>query len=84
MKPSDIRAYVERDWSAVQALKERYWAERKRALTPERALRIGDELRRYVKTLRPDWPDKEQGEADLRVHLRVSELLRRVPSPTRS
>lgn len=82
MKPADIRAYAERDWNAVRDLKERYWAEAKKDLTPEQALAIGDDLRRHVQTLRPDWPDAEQHRADLAVHAHVSTLLRRVPSPT--
>jgi hypothetical protein len=81
MKPADIRAYVDRDWSSVRDLKERYWAERKRTLTPAEALGVGDQLRQYVLTIRPDWPDDGQRAADLRVHSRVSELLRRVRYP---
>jgi hypothetical protein len=83
MKSADIRAYVERDWDAVRDLKDRYWAEAKRALTPDEALAVGDQLRQHVRMLRPDWPDAEQRRADLAVHARVSALLRRVPAPTR-
>ena len=83
MKPSDIRAYVDRDWSSVRDLKERYWAERKQTLTPEEALHVGDQLRRFVRTVRPGWPDDQQREADLKDHFRVSELLRRVRIPAR-
>jgi hypothetical protein len=83
MKSADIRAYVERNWNAVRDLKDRYWAEAKRALTPDEALAVGDQLRQHVRTLRPDWPDAGQRRADLAVHARVSALLRRVPSPTR-
>ncbi|MCP4549225.1 MAG: hypothetical protein GY835_22455 [bacterium] len=83
MKPSDLRAYTERDWSLVRELKQRYWAERKRTLTPDATLRIADDLRRHVLALRPDWPDEREREADLKVHARVSECLRRVPSSVR-
>jgi hypothetical protein len=84
VKLSDVRAYLDRDWSSVRDLKDTYWAERKRTLTPEAALRIGDELRQHVRTLRPDWPDDQQREEDLQVHARVSELLRRVRASARS
>jgi len=80
MKASDVQSYLDRDWDRVRASKDRYWAERKRTLTPEEALRIADGLHLQVRSLRPDWPDAEQREADLATHVRVSELLRRVPA----
>jgi hypothetical protein len=83
MKLADIRAYMQRDWGLVRELKDRYWAERKRTLTPDEALSIADQLRQHAQTLRPDWPDPQEREADLQVHARVSESLRRVPSPSR-
>lgn len=81
MRASDIREYLDRDWDLVRASKDRYWSERKKTLTPEEALSIADGLRLQVRSLRPDWPDAKQREADLTTHARVSGLLRRV-SPT--
>lgn len=78
MKPADIRDYVSRDWGLTRELKDRYWAERKRALTPGAALGIGDRLRDHARSLRPDWPAPSERETDLRAHERVSESLRRV------
>ena len=83
MKASDIRSYLDRDWDLLRSSKDRYWANRKQTLAPEEALRIAEGLRLQVRSLRPDWPDAEQREADLAAHARVSERLRRVPSPTR-
>ena len=81
MNPAHVRAYVDRDWALVQRLKERYWAERQ--LTPEEALALGDDLRRHVLAVRPDWPTDEDRLEDLEVHARVSESLRRVASQRR-
>ncbi len=81
MKASDIRSYLDRDWGLVRASKDRYWAERKQTLTPEEAVRIAEGLRLQVRSLRPGWPDAKQRAADLASHVRVSELLRRVPEP---
>ncbi len=83
MKPAEIRDYLEREWKLARELKDRYWAERKRGLAPDAALRIGDGLREHAGRLRPAWPDAAAREADLRVHTRVSESLRRVLSAHR-
>jgi hypothetical protein len=80
MKAADVQSYLDRDWDRARASKDRYWAERKRTLTPEEALRIADGLRLQVRSLRPDWPDAEQRAADIATHVRVSKLLRRVPA----
>ncbi len=82
MKPAEIRDYLGREWKLPRELKDRYWAERKRSLTPDAALTIGDGLREHARRLRPEWPDAAAREADLEVHARVSEGLRRV-SPAR-
>ncbi len=78
MSPTQVKAYLDRDWSLVRDLKHRYWADRKRGISAEGALEIADGLRRQARVLRPDWPDDRQREADLRTHIHVSECLRRV------
>ena len=78
MKPAEIRNYLAREWELPRELKDRYWAERKRSLAPDAALRMGDGLREHARSLRPEWPDAAARGADLRVHARVSESLRRV------
>ncbi len=79
MNPSQVKAYLDRDWPLVRDLKHRYWADRKGRLSAEEALGIAENLRLLARALRPDWPDDRQREADLRTHLQVSECLRRVP-----
>lgn len=78
MQEADIRAYARRDWSALDAQKARYWAERKRAMSAADALELGDALRRHAQSLRPDWPDAAERAADLTLHARVAEALRAV------
>lgn len=84
LSPSDVKAYLDRDWALVREMKERYWAEKKRSLTPTEALTIAGRLRQQAAAIRPDWPDDRQREADLSTHRRVSECLRRVAAPTRA
>lgn len=67
----------DRDWRLVERLKTDFWIEQKAVLTPSAVLQLGEELRRYVKAARPDWPDPAERDADLAVHTGVSEALRR-------
>jgi hypothetical protein len=78
MKPSDVKAYMNRDWTLVRDLKESYWAQRKQTLAPEEAFAVAEGLRQHVLALRPDWPDEDAREEDHAAHRRVSECLRSV------
>lgn len=73
MTRDDIREYVNRDWVRVAAAKAEAWEAGKQ--TPAGDLRAAHELRRYVLTVRPDWPGLDDRAEDLRTHLRVSEAL---------
>lgn len=78
MDADDIRAFARRDWGTVAKSKAGFWAERKRAMTPDDALAVAEGLRRHVRALRPDWPGIRERDADLAVHARVAEALRAV------
>lgn len=78
MDADDIRAFARRDWSAVAESKAGFWAERKRAMTPDEALAVAEGLRQHARALRPDWPDIRERDADLALHTRVAEALRAV------
>ncbi len=84
LSPPEVKAYLDRDWVLVREMKERYWVEKKRSLTPAEALAIAGRLRQQVAVLRPDWPDDRQREADLNTHRRVSGCLRRVAASARA
>lgn len=72
-----IAEFVARDWSTVRAAKDDYWAARIRRLGPAEGLRIGDELRRRLLAIDPQWPSEAERRRDLASHHRVAELLRR-------
>jgi hypothetical protein len=78
MRREDLVAFARRDWDAVAVSKRRRWAQQKARMTAAEALRLGDELRRHVRALQDGWPSREDRAADLAVHVRVSESLRRV------
>jgi hypothetical protein len=83
MKREDIVAFARRDWGAIEASKRKRLAAQKASMTPAEALRVGDDLRNYVKSLHPSWPTEEDRRSDLAVHVRVSESLRRVDKARR-
>ena len=70
MLPKDVLGYVRQ--------RERFWAERRKRMTPTEKLALVDDLRAYVKRRCPDWPSVEEREEDLAMHGRVSEMLRSV------
>lgn len=72
-----IAEFVGRDWSAVRAAKDEYWAARIRRLGAAEGLRIADELRRQMLAIDPQWPSEAERRRDLANHRRVTELLRR-------
>jgi hypothetical protein len=76
VRKEDLVAYARRDWAAAEERKRAHWAAEK--LTPEESLRVGDDLRRHVAALRPDWPSAAERQSDLATHIRVAESLRRV------
>jgi hypothetical protein len=80
---SDILAFVGRDWARLAESKSAAWIERKRGLSPEQVLAIGDQLRLYAQALRPGWPTSSERDAALATHLRVTGALRAVPSQSR-
>jgi hypothetical protein len=81
--PEDFRAFLDRDWSAAARSKERYWLDYKRTHGVAAAVRLADGLRQQVLAVRPDWPSAEEREEDLATHLRVIDVIRRVPVRTR-
>lgn len=80
MTRQDIIAFARRDWAALAEAKSSYWAERKRSMTADEALTVGESLRRQVREIKPGWPDADERAADLTLHLRVSGALRAVSS----
>jgi hypothetical protein len=77
--PAALRAFANRDWASAAEAKALWWRDWKREHGPAAGLRIGDELRRQALAARPDWPSEREREEDLAMHLRLIEVIRRVP-----
>ena len=73
MTQEQIRAFVTRDWAGLAAAKAFAWQASQRTAGGD--LHTADQLRRYVLTVRPDWPSPDDRADDLRNHIRVSEAL---------
>ena len=80
---ADLRAFVQRDWDAVARSKDDAWRAFKREHGPAGSLRAADELRRQAVLARPGWPSAREREEDLATHLRLVEIIRRVPARDR-
>ena len=78
MRQADLIDFAQRDWSAIAEIKADHWLERKQRFGREEAFRVADDLRQYVASVRPDWPDEAERTADLASHVAVGENLRRV------
>jgi hypothetical protein len=77
-----LRSFLQRDWESVSPDKEDYFRDLKLRDGPAAGIRMADELRRQVLAARPDWPSERERALDLATHLRVFEVLRRVPART--
>jgi hypothetical protein len=75
----DIRQFMSRDWRRARDAKDEYWAGRIRQLGAEEAFRVAEELRLQNICQNPNWPSNEDRQEDLAAHMRLAELLQRVP-----
>lgn len=83
MNRAELLAFARRDWDGVAEAKSDYWLTRKRTLSAAQILAVGDDLRQHALAVRPDWPGSTDRDADLAVHVRVSEALRAISQRSR-
>ncbi len=74
---ADIRDFRARDWRLIERTKSDCWIEQKTSMTPSDVFELAGELLQYVRTLRPDWPNTAERQADLASHIRVAGMLQR-------
>jgi hypothetical protein len=78
VSPADIQDYCTRDWRLIERFKSDCWVEQKAAASPSAAVEQAAALLQYARTLRPDWPNTVEREADLASHIRLAGMLQRV------
>lgn len=71
-----IREFVARDWSAVRAAKDAYWADRIERLGAWEGIRVAEQLRQQALLQNPEWPSADDRRRDLDAHVRLAERLR--------
>ena len=77
MDPADLRAFAQRDRSAVEQLKREHWARQFREHGGLATLRAGHELYAYARRARPDIPTDQDRAEDLAHHIALKRLLDR-------
>jgi hypothetical protein len=77
MTAAEIREFHDRDWGLIERAKADYWSGRKASISPSAVLEIASGLYEYARSLRPDWPNAAEREADLASHVRLAAMLRR-------
>lgn len=79
----DLIRFARRDWDAIEAAKTQHWLRRKQTMSPGDVWRLGYELWRHARIVRPSAPSLDERVADLDVHYRVGRALRAVAHSTR-
>jgi hypothetical protein len=77
MTAAEIREFQARDWRLIERSKSEYWTGRKAPISPSAVLQISTGLYKYARSLKPDWPNAAEREADLASHVRLKAMLRR-------
>ncbi len=77
MTSAEIRDFQERDWRLIERAKSDYWVNQKATMTPTAILELAGELLDYARTVKPDWPNPSERDADLTSHTRVAAMLHR-------
>jgi hypothetical protein len=78
MRVDSIRAFVDRDWPAVERLDRRHWAREFRDKGSAATLKASQALWLHMRQVRPDWPGTAERDEDLAHHIALNEMLRRV------
>jgi hypothetical protein len=73
----EIRAFVDRDRTEVDASRRAHWARRYREEGPTATFAAAQALFVHVRALRPEWPGAEARADDLKHHVRQKALLDR-------
>jgi hypothetical protein len=78
MNGPEVQSFLARDWRLIEQAKSAQWMAQKTAMSPSAAIELASELLQYARTLRPDWPNSAERQADLDSHVRVAGMLQRV------
>ena len=75
MRADDLRAYLERSWTAAAALKVEHWAREFAERGSEATLEVSRALWEHMRLVRPEWPSEDERRDDLAHHLRLKRAI---------
>jgi hypothetical protein len=79
---ASVRAYLDRPWRKLTALKVAHWRGRKARGGIAEVLRVAGQLRSQARLLDPSWPPESERGEDFETHQRIAEALARTPRAT--
>ena len=75
---SQVQAYLQRNWEALEKASHVFWRKRLQELGPAEGIRVADELWRQARAQHPNWPDQTARQKDLEAHVRLSEIFQKI------
>jgi len=75
--PRDLKAYLEREWAATEALKRAHWAREFAVRGPQATIEAAHALFQHMRLVRPDWPSEDQRREDFAHHVELKERIDR-------
>lgn len=78
LRPEDLRSYRDRPWGRIRAAKERHWADETRRRGASAGIAAGAALWVHMKRIDSAWPSEDDRAADLRHHVRMASMFRRL------
>lgn len=76
MHDDDLRAYANRPWPSVEALKQRHWA-RELSNNPLATFEASQALWVHMRQVNPEWPTEAERREDLAHHVALKRAIDR-------
>jgi hypothetical protein len=71
----DIRAYLDRGWSAAEKLTQEHWAREYRERGRAATLEAASALREHMRLVNPGWPSESDRRDDLDHHIVLKRVI---------
>lgn len=84
MDLSELKAYAERDWSALEVSKREYWAREFATRGVEATLEASRALWLHMRMVCPDWPSDDERREDLAHHIALKRTIDRAAHAVRA
>jgi hypothetical protein len=75
--PDDVRAYANRPWAVVEAMKRDYWVREFVHRGPDATFEASQALWAHMRALQPGWPPDDERQTDLGHHVELKRAIDR-------